>query len=330
MDYSNLIKQAAQITWRYKFLWFFGIMMALCGQGSGGRAQFQVNYRVPYPTDGMAPEFPSFFPEPLGQTPISVYIVAGSLFFLLFGIISLVVGAIGRGALIKSVERVENNEPIAFGQSWRDGLSKIIPLGLLQALLYSPLVILGAIFVVIFFTRFWPFFSELVTSRPLVNLKEPPPFMQDFFALFPLFFAVICGSICVLFIIQILISLFLTFGSRAIVLENQGVFGSFGRSWALFRRNLGTTIILALLVVVIGFVVSLILAIPGAIIMLPLMMSIMPAMMSEAGLSLGSYVLLGTVVLILAAIFSIIGGIMQVFVESLWTLAYREFARKTI
>ena len=30
----------------------------------------------------------------------------------------------------------------------------------------------------------------------------------------------------------------------------------------------------------------------------------------------------------IAIIFSIVGGIVQVFVESLWTLAYREFARK--
>jgi hypothetical protein len=38
MDYSNLIKQAARITWRYKFLWFFGIMMALYGQEVGESA----------------------------------------------------------------------------------------------------------------------------------------------------------------------------------------------------------------------------------------------------------------------------------------------------
>ena len=87
---------------------------------------------------------------------------------------------------------------------------------------------------------------------------------------------------------------------------------------------------MAVIVVVIGFVVSLIVGIPGAIIMLPLMMSTMPAMMSEAGPSLGNYVLIGAVGLIVAVIFGIVSGIMQVFVESLWTLAYREFMRKTV
>lgn len=325
MDYSNLIKQAARITWRYKFLWFFGIMMALCGQGGGGRAQ-----RMPFNPGGPTPHFPSFFPEPLGQTPIWVYIVGGTILFLVFGIISLIVGAIGRGALIKSVERVENGEPVGFGQSWRDGVSKILPLGLLQALLFSPLVIVGIIFAIIFFTQFWPFFSQMATFRPPADPREPPPFMREFFAFFPLFFATICGGVCIFLILQLIIGLFLTFGSRAIVLENQGVFNSFRRSWSLFRQNIGATLVLAILVLVIGFVVSFIVSIPGAIIMLPLMMSRMPTIMSEAGPALEDYVLLGGAGIIITIIFSIVGGIVQVFVESLWTLAYREFAKKAI
>jgi hypothetical protein len=64
--------------------------------------------------------------------------------------------------------------------------------------------------------------------------------------------------------------------------------------------------------------------------MLPLMMSRMPALMSETGPRLGDFVLLGGVGLIVAIIFSIVGGIVQVFVETLWTLAYREFASKSI
>ncbi len=328
MDYSNLIKQAAQITWRYKFLWFFGIMMALCGQGGGGRAQFQM--RMPFNPDGPAPHFPSFFPEPLGQTPIWVYIVGGTILFLVFGIISLIVGAIGRGALIKSVERVENGELVGFGQSWRDGINKIVPLGLLQALLYSPLVSMGVIFVIIFFTQFWPFFSQIATFRPPAEPGEPPPFLREFFTFFPLFFATICGGVCIFFILQLIIGLFLTFGSRAIVLENRGVLNSFRRSWNLFRQNITSTVVLAILVLVIGFIVSFVVGIPSAIIMLPLMMSRMPAMMSEAGLALGDYVLLGGAAIIIAIIFSIVGGIVQVFIESLWTLAYREFARKAV
>ena len=41
MDYGQSIKRAAQITWRYKFLWIFGIIMALCGQSSGESRAFK-------------------------------------------------------------------------------------------------------------------------------------------------------------------------------------------------------------------------------------------------------------------------------------------------
>jgi hypothetical protein len=154
--------------------------------------------------------------------------------------------------------------------------------------------------------------------------------MNDFLTMFPLFFATICSGVCIFVTLQIIIGLFLTFGSRAIVLENQGVLHSFRRSWNLFRQNVGATVVLAIIIVVIGVVVSFIVGIPSAVIMLPLMMSRMPALMSETGPRLGDFVLLGGVGLIVAIIFSIVGGIVQVFVETLWTLAYREFASKSI
>jgi hypothetical protein len=327
MDYSNIIKRAAQITWQYKFLWPFGIIMTLCGQGSGGGSRFQMNYQTPYDPGMGPPEFPAFFPEPLGQTPIAVYIVAGILFLIIFGLIGILVGAIGRGSLIKSVERIENGEELSFRQSWRDGLEKVVPLGLLQLLLSIPGLILGIIAAVIILTLFWPFFSQLLTFRPPANPEGPPPFMREFLTIFPLFFAAICAGVCLTFILQIITGFFLTFGSRAIVLENQGVIGSFGRGWQRFRQNIGATVILAILIVVIGFGVSIIVGLPSAVIMLPLMMSTMPRIFSEAGPSLGDYLLLGCAGLTITLIFSIIGGIIQVFIESLWTLAYREFTK---
>ena len=330
MEFGRIIKRAAQITWHYKYLWVFGIIMALCGQGSGGSPRFQMNYRMPYDPAAGPPEFPAFFPEPLGQTPIAVYIVAGLSLFIVFGIISIVVGAIGRSALIRSVDRLEAGEEINFSGSWRDGLTKAGPLGLLQALLYAPLLILGAIVAVMVFTQFWPFFSQIMEFRPDLESQDPPPFMDDFFAIFPAFFATICGAVCCFFILQIVIAFFLTFGSRAIVLENQGVISSFSRSWFLFRNNIGPTIILAILIIVISAVIGLMVAIPAMIIMLPIMISTMPDIISGTGPTLGSYLLLGGAGIVILIFSSLVNGIVQVFVESLWTLAYREFASKII
>lgn len=330
MDYSRLIKRAGQITWRYKFLWIFGVIMALCGQGSGGRANFQMNYRVPAPFDPETgfPEFPAFFPEPLGQTPISVYIVAGLSLLIVFLAVALVVGAIGRGALIKSVGRVETGESISLATSWRDGLAKAVLLGLLQAILYGPLVILWTTVAIVVLTRYLPFFGQLFKNAPNLDRQGPPPFVDDFFTFFPLFISTICGVVCISFILQIVIALFLTFGSRGIVLENKGVFDSFSRSWFLFRKNLGPTILLAFIMFLIATVVSVVLAIPAMAIMFPIMISTMPNIFSDAGPSTLNYVLLGGAGIVIFLIFSFVNGVLSVFVEALWTLAYREFVLK--
>ena len=36
MNYGDLLKRAARITWRYKVLWIFGILLALTAGGGGG------------------------------------------------------------------------------------------------------------------------------------------------------------------------------------------------------------------------------------------------------------------------------------------------------
>ena len=330
MDFNQIIKRAAQITWQYKFLWIFGIIMALCGQGSGGQPRLQMNYRMPFNPAAGPSEFPEYFPEPLGQTPITIYIIAAILLIFAFGIIGIVVGAVGRSALIKTVDRAENGERINFAGSWRDGVAKAVPLGMLQALLYLPLLTLVAIIAVIVFTQFWPFFSRIIQYTPNLESQEPPPFVNDFFTILPAFIATICGTICLFFIIQIIITLFLTFGSRAIVLENQGVIDSFSRSWYLFRKNVGASIILAIIIFVISMVVSFAVAIPAMAIMFPIMMSTMPDIVSGTGPTFGSYLLIGGASIVVIIIFSVISGVVQVFIEAVWTLAYREFISKMV
>jgi hypothetical protein len=330
MDYGQLLKRAGEITWRYKFLWIFGFIMALCGQGSGGRPNFQTNYSyrtsTPLDLESGFPEFPAFFPEPLGQTPIIVYVVIGLALMILFFVVGLVVGAIGRSALIKSVDRVEEGERVSFSSSWQDGLAKALPVGILQAILFSPLLLLMAVAIVFFLTQFYPFFAQIFEDLPHLDSQQPPVFMEDFFTLFPLFFSAICVFICLGFIIQILAGLFLIFGSRAIVLEDRGVWTSFSRSWGLFRHNIGPTIILALIIMVIAMGVSFALALPTMAIMLPVMVSIMPQMLSETGPPIGTYLLLGILGLIVSLFYGFVSGIFQVFIEAIWTLAYREFA----
>ncbi len=337
MDYGKLITRAMQITWRYKFLWIFGFFMALCGQSRGGTPRFQFNYNVSMPFPGgdappisEFPGFPAFFPQPLGQVPIWIYVAIGLVVILIFIALGIVVGAVCRSALIKSVDRVESGDAISLSTSWHDGLAKAVPVGLLNLLLAAPLILFWVTAAIIFFLMFWSTFEPLFGLTPNPNNQEMPPEVARMFAFFPMFFGVICTVICVAFIAQIIIGLFRIFGSRAIVIEDNGVLQSFSRSWGLFRNNLGATIIVALLLFVITMVVGFAVAIPAMIVMFPLMFSMLPEMMSTGFPSMGSIVLLTAVGLVMGLLFAVIYGIFQVFTESLWTLAYREFIGKEV
>ena len=127
-----------------------------------------------------------------------------------------------------------------------------------------------------------------------------------------------------------IIGLFQIFGSRAIVIEDSGVLQSFSRSWGLFKSNVGATILVALLLFVITLIVGLVVAIPAMIVMFPIMFSMLPELMSTGFPSMGSIVLLTVVGLVMGLLFAIVYGIFQVFNESVWTLAYREFINKEV
>lgn len=334
MDYGQLITRSAQITWRYKFLWIFGIIMALCGQSRGGTPRFQFNYSTSMPpSTGNAPpmpEFPAFFPEPLGQVPIWVYLVVGLVGVLIFIMLGIVVAAVSRSAMIKSVDRVETGDTISLSTSWRDGLAKAIPVGLLHLLLAVPLILFWIGAAIIFFVMFWSIFEPFFNGIPNPNSQEIPPGVGRMLAFFPMFFGTLCVVMCVAFIANMIIGLFQVFGSRAIVVEDKGVLQSFSRSWGLFRSNVGSTILVALLLFVMAMVVGFLVAVPAMVVMFPIMFSMLPQMMSTGFPSMGSIVLLTVVGLVMGLFFAIVYGIFQVFNEALWTLAYREFINKEV
>jgi len=147
-------------------------------------------------------------------------------------------------------------------------------------------------------------------------------------AFFPMFFGTLCAALCVAFIAQMILGLFQIFGSRAIVIEGKGVFQSFARSWTLFRSNLGSTILVALLLFVMVMVAGFAVAVPAMIVMFPIMISMLPDLMFTGFPSIGNILLLTAVGLVMGLFFVIVYGIFQVFNETLWTLAYREFINK--
>src|SRR5665647_1732351 len=96
INYGSLIKEAWQITWKNKYLWWFGLLVSLSGGGS-------FNFNLP---SGNNSERESVFRNNF-EAKISEWfalywewiILAGILLFLLM-VVFLVLNIWGRGALI--------------------------------------------------------------------------------------------------------------------------------------------------------------------------------------------------------------------------------------
>ena len=330
MNYEYILKRSVSIFWHYKFLWVYGFVLVLCGQAGQNTPNFTSYLSLPNDstksiTNSMA--FKNLLPQPYGQVPIMIYILVGLLLVFVIGALVITGGALGRGALIKSVERLENGESIQFRQSLLDGKSKIIPLSLVQILLLSP--VLAALLVVgtIEFVVNRNYFSQLFTYwlNPGSHGQSPvfTPIQPNSQLLFPL----LCMVSCLYIIYEITSIYFTIFGFRAIVLENCGVLESISRSYAIFRQNMGTIIILAVLVLILFFVIGFLVTMPVSLIIFPMMMAA-KSNLTNSGQNFPIYLFMNGFLIFLTLVYIFFFSCFQVFIETFWTLVYKELIKK--
>lgn len=323
MEYGQILRRAWQITWKYKFLWVFGIAIALCrGQGGGGgNFNFGNSFTQGGDGNGDVPVSPEFLRqvEQFVNSPAFWGLIIGLiLLILLFTVIAIAVGAYARGALIRSVNRIENGEELNFRQAWEEGKPSFRPLFGLEFLLNLPLLliglgVLGAILVI---------FYNLWQSGILRGIEPPSEIVQQLLAIVPAAVVGFCVLVCLSLILQLFVAIFTVFGSRAIALEGYGVVASLGRGWRVFTQNLAPTILFALILFGISLVVGIVVAIPVA-----LLVGVLIVMLVGAGMSnlWPLFILIGVgLILLIALVSAFVGGVFLVFSETVWTLAYRQ------
>jgi hypothetical protein len=136
---------------------------------------------------------------------------------------------------------------------------------------------------------------------------------------FPLLFVFI--------IVAIILNIVAYFAQIAAVLEGLSVMEALRRSWELLRGNIGPIIILGIILAVVGFIINF-------VTFLPIILIVVPAMIGMIGLANESQAVGTTSLAIAAACFClylpvllVIGGILQTWVTSAWTLAYQQLTR---
>lgn len=323
MDHIRILKRAFNITINYRILWVFGILLALTTGGGGGSSGGGGNSgsRLGFDRDfSSIPGLPH-----ISQEVVSGIIAAGFVLLcvlVLVGIAFTILRYVSETALIRLVNDHENTgEKVGFRQGFKLGWSRAAFRMFLVDLLIG--FTAAIVFLLMFLIALAPLLLWVTRNESLGILGTV---ITIGLALIVIFLAIVTG---------IAITLVIQFVRRVIVLEDLGVFASIQRGFGLVRRRLGDVIVMGLILfglglawVVVMIPVIILLALAGV------MIGGLPALLvgfiaSQFMQGAGPWILAGLVglpifILVLVVPGLFLGGLVQTFVSSTWTLSYRE------
>ena len=318
MDYSEVIKNAWKITWKFKVLWIFGIL-ASCGQSRGSSFNFNNSYRTSgNGFSGSAPNLPNLPPAMMDQlyrfahlfnNPTFIWEFVGIVLAVVCVIVlvEIFIGTMGRIGLIKgSAEADAGAEKLTFGGLWRESRPYFWRVFWLSFLIGSPFVILFIVLIA----------SLIAAVIPLANNSASES--TTLLILLP----VICVFFCVIAILAIIVGFISTQAERAIVLENKSILDGFRRGWEVLTKNLGSILIIWLITVAIGIVAAIVIAVPLLVVLVPLVIAFI-ANMNNLNFSFMPWIVaFACIICAYVPISWLANGILMTYLQSVWTLTY--------
>lgn len=323
MDHIKVLKRAWEITWRYRVLWVFGIILALT-TGRGGRGpQLNLNGKDFAPGGEFSPL--EIVPPEVPATLIAIGIgLACVIVILIIALIiaSVVARYVAETALIRMVDdHEETGEQRSVRQGFRMGWSRTaLRLFLIDLLIGLPVAL---VFILLFALAFSPLLLWTMDSKAAGIIGTV--------AAIGLFFLVVLLAI----VVNAVISLLMRFFRRVCALEEEGVIESIRQGYGVVRQHLKDVGIMWLIMVGLG-IAWVIVMIPVAILLVAVgaIMGGFPALLVGGLASLAfegavPWILAGAVglpifILVMTAPTLFLGGLVEVFKSSVWTLTYRE------
>jgi hypothetical protein len=339
MDHIKVLKRAWETTWRYRVLWVFGIILALTtggsgggnGGGSGGGGGNGGNGTFTPPGDFPWPNWRYTWDE-IPPHILSALII-GSISVICVILFLIVVGTIARyvaeTALIRMVDdHEETGEQRSVRQGFRMGWSRTtFRLFLINLLISLPTTMA---FILLFALALAPLLLWATGNR-FAGVIGTVATVGLFFLI--LFLAIVVGTV---------ITLLRRFFWRACALEQLGVIDSIREGFDVVRRHVKDVVIMWLIMVgvrigwAIAMVVSFIVLLPVVLLLIVVggVVGGAPALVIGGLASLflegpipwvmGAVIGLPIFILIMAAPWVFLDGLMEVFKSSTWTLTYRE------
>jgi hypothetical protein len=318
MDHLKVLKRAWETTWHYRVLWVFGIILALTTAGGINKGTSSFN----------GEDFSPGRELPIGEIPqgvsnilIAIGIGLACLIVILI-IASVVARYVAETALIQMVDdHEETGEKRSVRQGFRMGWShttfRLFLIGLVTGL---PTAL---VFILLFALAFAPLLLWATESK-VAGIIGTVITIGLFFLI--LFLAIVVG---------VVLSLLKKFFWRACALEELGVVESIRQGFGVVKQHLKDVGIMWLILVGLGLGWILVI-IPFTILLVivAVMVGGFPALLMGG---LASLIFEGAVPWILAGVIGIpifilvvalprlfLGGLVEVFKSSVWTLTYRE------
>ncbi len=301
LDFGAILSRAWKITWENKVLWIFGILAAMgngaagggggAGGGDGGGRDFGPGgLELPPPAR-------RFVERP---DPQIIAIVIGVICVLvLIALVLFVLSIIGRGGLIGGVRLADDNGRVTFGEAWRVGLRnfwRVFLIGLIVGVVVIGLVLILLVPGI--------FFSITIIGL-LCGL--------------PLIFAFVVAAI--------VLGIVAYFAQIAAVVEDLSVTAALGRAWEVIRANLGDIIILGIVLIVAQAVIGVVIALPLIVTLIPIVFAVIGFINESQNMAVGGLIVAGLCFVAYLPVLIVLGGVLETWITSAWTLAYRQFIR---
>ena len=311
MHYTDLIRRAWQITWRYKVLWIFGILLALAsgggGSGGGGGSSGSGGGAVP-PVPGL---------QHLDPGAIFAFSALCCCLLLILVIALTILRYVARTALYRGVDQIEAT---GAAPTWREGFrlgwsNRAFRLWLLDLVVWIPFVVIALVLLAL-------------GATPLLLLIIDNPVARGLGIAGTIGLEILI--IGLLIVAGIILSALGQFWSREIAIADRNLGESITIGYRLVRARLKEVSVMWLLMAAIGL--------GFAFVMLPIFIVVLMLALAVGG-GLGyalfrltdsvlwaAFVGLPPFLLIMLVPLMLIQGIYLVFESSTWTLTYREVA----
>jgi hypothetical protein len=296
LDYIQIFKDAWNITWKNKFLWWFGFFVTIGGAGGSLNYSFDPNNSSETEQEMLQKAFDFFSIH-------SEVIIIGLAILCLIFLALFFLGLIGEGALIKSIYKIIQNEKADYSSGFPEGKKywkKILFLNILLFLSWLAIII--------------------VLATPIVFL-----FVQKSFI-----FAIILLIIALFLLVPLVfLSIFIkNYGTLYIVLGQLQTIPAIEKSYDLFLSNISASTIFVLFFIPLGLVAFIIMLFS----VLPIVVFFL---IIGLGLyffigKIATFICAGIGIIILLIDIFFLKSIWEVFASTSWVLFFQKIASQKI